>query len=164
MRSIEKESKNKMYIADDIYDECWKHFKKMNEMQKKITEVGDLYYGDECQIDALGLKSDNSDQTIYINYQIDKDKNTIDTTDTPKSMVLTTIWMDYHGKEIVYFKDKELNAIVMTQHTFVTHPWKLYVQDEFLAAYVPTSNHEVHEIKFTHSTNGWHITCQRGSW
>eukprot|EP01084_Bolivina_argentea_P307571 531642_1 len=67
IRRVEKISKD-MNIAIDIYNECWKHFKRLNDVKKQIFEVGEFYQGYECQINSLHKQSIEYKHSIHMQF------------------------------------------------------------------------------------------------
>ena len=173
-------------IIDDMKNECWKYFKLITKINKKEFEVGIFYQGYECQIDLLGLKSLSYSDTIYMKFIYDntnkqkllKEKNnknknnndndSDDDDDDDSMIILRYFWLNYDGKMVEYSKNHVSGNKKIThlksqqsfeQHTFVTHPWKLFNKQYFLGLYLPTSNYPKHLITFTNDIRNVDALC-----
>ena len=140
-------------LYDDIKNECWEYFKLITKLHINEFDVGVFYQGYECQIDELNIKSTKYDEDI--NFTLFYDSNTNDYDND--IFRLRHFWLDYDGKATEHTEqhvsgNKNIGNLKakqsFEQHTFVTHPWKLYNNNFFLGLYLPKSNYPKHLLTF----------------
>lgn len=176
IRRIDSDLKD-VDIAEDLYNECWTHFKALCSSKTDVFDIGDFHRGFECQIDALELCSKHSRDSInmHFEYHFDVDNNgdsnenhnadhTVDgiessdpsTGDTAEedevAAQIRWIWLDFKGEERDYSYDAgtmSRQRPEFVQQTYVTHPWKLWNKQRFLGVYVPTSPHHTHAVNLS---------------
>ena len=129
-----------LHIYYDIYNII------LNEFQYyiKLFKHGILLQGNEKYIDNLkDIKSYSHSDPVSLTFiTVSKNKDNL------LNNKFKNIWVNYNGSNIDYISLNSFHHIIMCrgnfvkilhQQTYITHPWKLYINNKFLGCYIPLS-------------------------